>query len=55
MIGERNKMGKADQISDNVPGLSPQTEASKLLEQALIQMDGIISGKFILFRQLLAF
>lgn len=37
-------MGKADQIRDNVPGLSPQTEASKLLEQALMQMDGIISG-----------
>ncbi|ERL92870.1 hypothetical protein D910_10176, partial [Dendroctonus ponderosae] len=37
-------MGKADKISDNMPGLSPQTEASKLLEQALMQMDGIISG-----------
>ncbi|RZC39881.1 hypothetical protein BDFB_006721 [Asbolus verrucosus] len=37
-------MGKAEQLSDNVPGLSPQTEASKLLEQALMQMDGIISG-----------
>ncbi|KAL1489667.1 hypothetical protein ABEB36_013609 [Hypothenemus hampei] len=37
-------MGKADQISDNIAGLSPQSEASKLLEQALMQMDGIISG-----------
>lgn len=37
-------MGKAEQMSDNVPGMSPQTEASKLLEQALMQMDGIISG-----------
>ncbi|XP_049825983.1 uncharacterized protein LOC109598110 isoform X1 [Aethina tumida] len=37
-------MGKAEQINDNVPGLSPQNEASKLLEQALMQMDGIISG-----------
>ncbi|KAG5888269.1 hypothetical protein JTB14_025189 [Gonioctena quinquepunctata] len=31
-------------MSDKVPGVSPQTEASKLLEQALMQMDGIISG-----------
>jgi len=46
MIGERHKMGKPDhQVPDNMPGLSPQTEASKLLEQALMQMDGIISGK----------
>lgn len=38
-------MGKAEQVNDKVlPGLSPQTEASKLLEQALLQMDGIISG-----------
>lgn len=37
------KMGKADKTND-VPGISPQNEASKLLEQALIQMDGIISG-----------
>ncbi|KAF7265503.1 hypothetical protein GWI33_021077 [Rhynchophorus ferrugineus] len=37
-------MGKSDKMSDNVPGISPQTEASKLLEQALMQMDGIISG-----------
>jgi hypothetical protein len=37
-------MGKAEQANENVPGLSPQTEASKLLEQALMQMDGIISG-----------
>lgn len=34
--------GKGD---DNpVPGLSPQSEASKMLEAALLQMDGIISG-----------
>ncbi|XP_050300676.1 uncharacterized protein LOC126739164 [Anthonomus grandis grandis] len=44
MIGDRQKMGKPDQIGENMPGLSPQTEASKLLEQALMQMDGIISG-----------
>lgn len=37
-------MGKVEQMSDCVPGMSPQTEASKLLEQALMQMDGIISG-----------
>ncbi|CAH0561286.1 unnamed protein product [Brassicogethes aeneus] len=37
-------MGKSEQISENVPGLSPQNEASKLLEQALLQMDGIIMG-----------
>ncbi|XP_066147703.1 uncharacterized protein [Euwallacea fornicatus] len=44
MIGELGKMGKSDQTGENMPGLSPQTEASKLLEQALMQMDGIISG-----------
>lgn len=49
MIGERHKMGKSDKMSDNVPGISPQTEASKLLEQALMQMDGIISGKVSIF------
>lgn len=38
-------MGKSQPLSDSVPGLSPQTEASKLLEQALMQMDGIISGR----------
>nr|CAH7752977.1 unnamed protein product [Callosobruchus chinensis] len=37
-------MGKTEKSGDNVPGMSPQTEASKLLEQALMQMDGIISG-----------
>lgn len=38
-------MGKAEKTTDdNVPGLSPQVEASKLLEAALLQMDGIISG-----------
>lgn len=36
-------MGKAEKHND-VPGLSSQTEASKLLEAALMQMDGIISG-----------
>lgn len=39
-------MGKSDQLGDGIPGLSPQTEASKLLEAALMQMDGIISGLF---------
>lgn len=38
-------MGKPEQPNEKVPGMSPQTEASKLLEQALQQMDGIISGK----------
>lgn len=38
-----SEMGKADKSND-LPGISPQNEASKLLEQALIQMDGIISG-----------
>ncbi|KAK9704442.1 hypothetical protein QE152_g28321 [Popillia japonica] len=37
-------MGKSEQGSDGVPGISPDTEASKLLEAALMQMDGIISG-----------
>lgn len=37
-------MGKAEKNTEGVPGISPQTEASKLLEQALLQMDGIISG-----------
>lgn len=37
-------MGKAEKNSEGMPGISPQTEASKLLEQALLQMDGIISG-----------
>lgn len=37
-------MGKPEQNNEGVPGISPQTEASKLLEQALLQMDGIISG-----------
>lgn len=41
-------MGKAeDSHRDARPGLamSPQAEASKMLEAALQQMDGIISGK----------
>lgn len=42
-------MGKSEQGSDGVPGISPDTEASKLLEAALMQMDGIISGKFFIF------
>lgn len=38
-------MGKSEKNNDEgVPGLSPQVEASKLLEAALLQMDGIISG-----------
>lgn len=37
-------MGKAEQLNSGVPEISPQTEASKLLEAALLQMDGIISG-----------
>lgn len=38
-------MGKVDKNNDNgVPGLSPDIEASKVLEAALMQMDGIISG-----------
>lgn len=41
-------MGKAEQNAENVPGISPQNEASKLLEQALMQMDGIISGIYFL-------
>lgn len=43
-------MGKADQVGgEGIPGLSPQTEASKLLEAALMQMDGIISGSSMCF------
>lgn len=38
-------MGKAEEMNDKVNAMSAQTEASKLLEQALMQMDGIISGK----------
>lgn len=38
------KMGKAERLNVGAPGMSPQTEASKLLEAALLQMDGIISG-----------
>lgn len=45
-------MGKPELPSENVPGMSPQTEASKLLEQALQQMDGIISGEIALFKYL---
>uniref|UniRef100_A0A1Y1LCX5 SAM domain-containing protein n=1 Tax=Photinus pyralis TaxID=7054 RepID=A0A1Y1LCX5_PHOPY len=37
-------MGKVEQHNEGVPEISPQTEASKLLEAALLQMDGIISG-----------
>lgn len=36
-------MGKAEKNND-VAGYSAQHEASKLLEAALMQMDGIISG-----------
>lgn len=35
-------MGKAESMGPS----TPQTEASKLLEAALLQMDGIISGEF---------
>lgn len=38
------EMGKVEQHNEGVPDISPQTEASKLLEAALLQMDGIISG-----------
>jgi hypothetical protein len=40
-------MGKAEDHRDARPGLamSPQAEASKMLEAALQQMDGIISGR----------
>lgn len=38
-------MGKAEKNNDSgVPGLPPDMEASKVLEAALLQMDGIISG-----------
>ncbi|KAK9870291.1 hypothetical protein WA026_006378 [Henosepilachna vigintioctopunctata] len=37
-------MGKDGEQTNNCPDLSPTTEASKLLEQALMQMDGIISA-----------
>ncbi|XP_044749839.1 uncharacterized protein LOC123310437 [Coccinella septempunctata] len=38
-------MGNIDEMkNEGGPDLSPTTEASKLLEQALMQMDGIISG-----------
>lgn len=41
-------MGKSEKANDeHPPELSPQLEASKLLEAALLEMDGIISGKFI--------
>lgn len=46
-------MGKSEQGSDGVPGISPENEASKLLEAALMQMDGIISGNFFSFVVLL--
>lgn len=38
-------MGKVEKHNEGVPSISPQTEASKLLEAALLQMDGIISGR----------
>lgn len=38
-------MGKTEKPSDEEPAaVSPQIEASKLLEAALLEMDGIISG-----------
>ncbi|CAG9860943.1 unnamed protein product [Phyllotreta striolata] len=37
-------MGKVEGTNNKVPAISAQNEASKLLEQALMQMDGIISG-----------
>lgn len=41
-------MGKSENAKDEQPPeLSPQLEASKLLEAALLEMDGIISGKLI--------
>ena len=43
-------MGKAEQVlSDDQRLSSPPCEASKMLEAALQQMDGIISGQYLHF------